>query len=338
MGVVWSGRAVLSLLALGTIMPVNLALAAPPSLSLPIDCLPGKTCFIQNYVDADPSSAVSDYFCSKSSYDGHQGVDFRIRSVADMKRGVQVLAAASGVVKAVRDGMKDRLIRGRGNPAIKGRECGNGLVIDHGDGWETQYCHLFKGSLLPKTGDPIKRGQQLGFVGLSGETTFPHIHLTVRHNGKTVDPFSGAAPGKSKCGAKSSTDSLWEKDLLATLPYVSGQPLHMGFAAGSVQKELLMLKGGVPEPRSTKALAMVFYGQALNLLKGDQLRIELTGPKGFVVSSLSKPMNRHKASYLLFAGKKRINYAWPRGTYNGTFALLRGGKQIWKKNRELELR
>ena len=157
---------------LALFLPVNSAMAEPPVLSLPLECIPQKTCFIQNYVDVDPASGVGDYRCGKSSYDGHKGIDFRIRSIAEMRRGVGVLAAA----RWNRQGGA----RWYGGPVdtkqrateIKGRECGNGLVIDHGDGWETQYCHLLKGSLLVKRGDEVTRGQKLGLVGLSGKTAF----------------------------------------------------------------------------------------------------------------------------------------------------------------------
>ncbi len=41
-----------------------------------------------------------------------------------------------------------------------------------------------KGTLRVKPGDIIKRGQILGLIGLSGNTTFPHVHLAVRHAGR----------------------------------------------------------------------------------------------------------------------------------------------------------
>ena len=330
-------RRCLSLLAFGTFMAIQPAMAEPPVLSLPLECIPQKTCFIQNYVDVDPTSGVGDYRCDKSSYDGHKGVDFRILSVAVMRRGVGVLAAAHGKVKAVRDGMQDRLYKKNQEADIKGRECGNGLVLSHGHGWETQYCHMLKGSLTVKKGDQVLRGQKLGLVGLSGKTAFPHVHMTVRYKRKTIDPFSGAAPGKSLCGATANHNSLWDKKILDQFPYVSGQVLHMGIAQEAVKKQDLMLKGGVSAPSSINSRALVFYGQAINLQKGDQLRISLIGPKGAIASTISDPMNRHKASYLLFAGKKRTTRTWPRGAYKGSFSLLRGGKQIWKETRELML-
>lgn len=327
--------AMLALAFLLLSVSANHAVAKAPNLSLPLDCVAQKTCFIQNYVDLDPSKYVRDYTCHKASYDGHKGVDFRILSIVAMKKGVRVLAAAGGVIKGVRDGMEDRLFGGKRASGVKGRECGNGLVIDHGEGWETQYCHMRKGSLTIKKGDLVKRGQKLGLVGLSGKTAFPHIHLSLRYRGRIVDPFGGEKPSNTACKTKTNA-SLWQQKVLKQFPYVSGQPFLWGFTDRPVKKGTLMTRGGVPVPASTKAAAMVFFGLALNLQKGDQLRISLRGPKGVIAGTVSKPMNRHKASYLLFAGKKRLSFSWPRGTYKGVFSLERNGKQVWEKVEILE--
>jgi murein DD-endopeptidase MepM/ murein hydrolase activator NlpD len=56
-----------------------------------------------------------------------------------MMKGVEVRAAASGVVRATRDGMLDVNLREIGPETIRGREGGNGVVIDHDGGWTTQY-------------------------------------------------------------------------------------------------------------------------------------------------------------------------------------------------------
>ncbi len=331
------GRRCLSLLAFGVFLPINCAKAQQPVLSLPLLCIAQETCFIQNYVDLDPSPSVRDWGCGKSSYDGHKGVDFRIVSIAALKTGVRVIAAAPGVIKGMRSDMPDRLMGGRGAPDITGRECGNGLVIDHGEGWETQYCHLRKNSLLVKKGDRVTRGQELGLVGLSGKTTFPHVHLSVRHNKKTIDPFHGQQRSKTTCRPKSKYGPLWQKSVQMQFPYASGQPFMWGFSHRSVGKEILMARGAMRVPQSTKAPGLVFYGQALNLQKGDQLLIKLTGPKGFVATT-HKRMVKNMATYLLFAGKKRPGALWPAGTYKGAFILRRDGKQVWEQSRELEWR
>ena len=110
-------------------------------------------------------------------------------------------ASAAGRVKAARDGVEDRLVRDEaGRAAVKGRECGNGVVIDHGEGWETQYCHMRKGSVTAKPGDAVEAGAKLGEVGASGEAGFAHVHLTVRQNGRPLDPFDGGPAVGAACG------------------------------------------------------------------------------------------------------------------------------------------
>ncbi|NPA95639.1 MAG: M23 family metallopeptidase [Thermodesulfobacteria bacterium] len=310
--------------------------ASRPILSLPIACHPLKNCFIQNYVDLDPTSAVHDYTCGKASYDGHRGTDFRTASIEAMEKGVPVFAAAPGKVKTVRDGMTDSLVVSESDRSlILHQECGNGLLVLHADGWETQYCHLRQGSLRVRPGDFVKRGQLLGLVGLSGNTTFPHVHLTVRYKGQVIDPFTGTVPGDMPCS--SSDGSLWHPSVLNAFPYSDGQPFVMGFADHAVGEAELMQKGELPWPSSRDVPALVFYGMVLNLQKGDQLRIVLTGPDGELAHTATKPFNRHKASYLFFAGKKRGNGYWPAGTYQGVFSLLREDRILWSKAKKLVL-
>ena len=128
-----------------------------PRLGLPADCTLGQTCFIQQYPDADPGPAAQDFMCEGLSYDGHKGTDFGLPSLAAMDAGVTVIAAAPGIVRGVRDEMADRLYSPQ-DDTLSGRDCGNGAVIDHGGGWETQYCHLAQGSLTVASGDVVERG------------------------------------------------------------------------------------------------------------------------------------------------------------------------------------
>jgi murein DD-endopeptidase MepM/ murein hydrolase activator NlpD len=205
-------------------MPVATAadFAAPPALVLPLACHAGVDCFVQNYVDhAGPTPR--DHHCGSQTYAGHDGSDFRLTSTAAQRRGVAVLAAAPGTVRALRDGVADHLIENAADQAaIAGRECGNGVVIDHPGGWQSQYCHMARGSLAVRVGQRVVSGERLGLVGLSGDTRFPHVHFSLRHDGKVVDPFApqmaaggcGAGdgglrragqrvftPGGSRCGA-----------------------------------------------------------------------------------------------------------------------------------------
>ena len=78
-----------------------------PRLALPIDCIPGRTCHIQNYTDADPGSGARDFTCGPLTYDSHKGTDFALPDLALMRAGVTVRAAAPGRVTGLRDGMAD---------------------------------------------------------------------------------------------------------------------------------------------------------------------------------------------------------------------------------------
>ncbi len=65
---------------------------------------------------------------------------------------------------------------------------GKAVIIDHGLGVFTFYCHFSK--LLVKRGDFVRRGDVIGKVGATGRVTGPHLHWAINVAGKSVDPFS----------------------------------------------------------------------------------------------------------------------------------------------------
>ncbi|WP_417493311.1 peptidoglycan DD-metalloendopeptidase family protein [Maricaulis sp.] len=69
---------------------------------------------------------------------------------------------------------------------------GNTIAIDHGDGWETIYAHLDGFDVV--AGDQVAAGQQIGRVGTTGNSTGPHVHVELHHDGERVDP-AGVIPG-----------------------------------------------------------------------------------------------------------------------------------------------
>lgn len=96
---------------------------------LPVNCTLDDTCYIQNYVDHDPTSGASNFLCGPHTYDTHKGTDFALNSLTAMEAGIDVLAAASGVVQGVRNDMRDVLYTPDLDAEIDGRDCGNGWVI-----------------------------------------------------------------------------------------------------------------------------------------------------------------------------------------------------------------
>lgn len=289
-------------------------------LQQPIDCELGQDCYIQQYVDHDTGSGARDYRCQPLSYDQHKGTDFALRNTEQVLRGVNVIASAPGTVRNVRDGMADRLFSDANAENVSGRECGNGVVISHDDGWETQYCHLKKGSITVKKGQSVSTKTILGQVGLSGRTQFPHVHLSVRKDGKVVDPFD--PDGSITCG-QPDQNTLWK----TPLAYQAGAVLQAGFH-DSVPK-FSDVKNGRAAKNSlpANAPAIVIYGYAFGTQKGDTMHLTLTGPDGVMVDQ-KVTIDKQQAQMFRAAGKRLKASSWSTGTYSGSAALLRDGRII----------
>ena len=314
------------LLAAAVAVPflIGTASAEPPRFTLPIQCDPGKDCWIVNYPDHDPSPGVKDYACRDASYDGHKGTDFAIRDLEEMRQGVPVLAAAAGTVLGVRDGMEDvdfRRLPG-GRKALEGKDCGNGVGIDHGDGWWTQYCHMRRASLKVKTGQKVEAGQTLGLVGHSGRAMFPHLHFQVMRKKAVVDPFSG--PGKTDaCDPR--VARMWKAETAPRIGYGPSAIYNMGFSA-KVPKSAAVRDGlHQDEVLPAQAPALLLWADIFRVRKGDTLTLIITGPDGEEVVSHGNVLDKTQARRFVFAGKKRKALFWPRGAYLGEVVLKRGG-------------
>lgn len=288
-------------------------------LALPVDCALGETCHIQQTVDHDPTEGASDFACGTMTYDGHKGTDFALPSLAAQALGVDVLAAAPGTVRGVRDGMADILQTGDAAPDVAGKECGNGVVISHGDGWETQYCHLANGSLAVRNGDTVAAGTVLGQIGLSGKTQFPHLHLSVRQNGAVIDPFD--PDGAISCNAVSE-DTLWQDEL----PVPAGGLIAAGFANGV--PEYADIKAGKAAASTLKSSEpVVIWGYIFGGRVGDEMRLQITGPSGEVIDK-TEVLDRNQAQLFRATGRRAPVGGWDAGTYRGTIDLIRDGTTL----------
>ncbi|WP_293676644.1 M23 family metallopeptidase [uncultured Phenylobacterium sp.] len=307
--------------------------APAPALAFPLACQPGRTCEIQHYVDRDPGPGTQDYRCGLQTYNAHSGIDIRLPSMVALRRGVAVLAAAPGKVARLRDGVADISIRAEGAPSVANAECGNGVVVDHGGGWETQYCHMARGSIVVKVGQPVVAGTALGRVGLSGNTEFPHLHLSVRHNGQVVDPFAPAPTPPGSCRPQT---SLWTPQAQAQMAYHAGAILNAGFTEAQFQQE--DLEEGRIRPFTAASPWLIAYGRAIALLPGDEIELVLRGPDGKVLTqSRRPPLARWRAQEFTYIGKRRPPTGWSSGRYTAEYRVWRKGAVALSRHLEIAL-
>ncbi|RGT72649.1 peptidase M23 [Ruminococcus sp. AF18-22] len=111
-------------------------------------------------------SYQSSYFGEIREYEvgGHKGHDYAAAE------GTPTYAAAAGTVLIAEFSLS----------------AGNWVVIDHGNGLTTKYMH--HSALCVTAGQYVEKGQQIGFVGSTGQSTGPHLHFQVEENGIAVNP------------------------------------------------------------------------------------------------------------------------------------------------------
>ena len=155
----------------------------------PVAGVIGEDWEINNYLDlafcnkGTRVDYVGVYGNKAKNYDNHDAVDIDIPNFRQQDAGVDVYAAAEGIVEDLEDGRFDRVTSG----------CGDGpnyVVIKHPDGSKTYYYHLRKDSVPVITNQNVTAGTVIGQIGSSGCSSNPHLHFTVRDpNGMIVSPF-----------------------------------------------------------------------------------------------------------------------------------------------------
>lgn len=309
------------------------------TLSLPIRCELGDTCWIPNYVDLKPGKGVLDYTCGDATYDApptgqHKGIDFAVRDMAVVRQGVPVLAAASGQVIGMRDGMQDVDFKEADEGSVQNKECGNAVRIKHPNGFITQYCHMRRGSVSVNKGDRVERGQPLGLVGLSGKAAFPHLHFQVEQDKKIIDPFVGLAR-KKDCGAGESP--LWDEMAMAKLPYQPTAIYNAGFSSQAPERKSISAGLYKDRPLKQTAPAIVVWAEFFRVQSGDEVVINIVGPRGEKIHDQRLPITADKAYYLAYSGLRLKQPMWPPGTYHAEVTLIRNA-QTFSVARQVEVR
>jgi murein DD-endopeptidase MepM/ murein hydrolase activator NlpD len=101
------------------------------------------------------------------------------RGSAAMHAGIDLSAAYGTPIYATADGVVDRAEWFGGY--------GNMVEIDHGKGIATRYGHMSR--IAAHTGERVKRGELIGYVGSTGRSTGNHLHYEVRIDGHAVNPI-----------------------------------------------------------------------------------------------------------------------------------------------------
>ena len=139
-------------------------------------------------------------------YSMHTGIDFAAPV------GTPIFAAAGGVVAS----------------AEVHPEFGNAVTIDHGNGLSTLYAHASRFAV--KTGDIVRKGQAIAYVGTTGRSTGPHLHFEVHVGGVPQNParyLATAKPGSPLAGLAPVA--------AAAQPAVAAQAVHVAQMAAAVQ-------------------------------------------------------------------------------------------------------
>ena len=98
----------------------------------------------------------------------------------DFHSGMDIASGPGMPVKATADGIVSFAGWSGGN--------GNLVALEHGLGFSTYYAH--NRSVVVKVGQKIKRGDVIGYIGSTGNSTGPHVHYEIWRDGKAVDPAS----------------------------------------------------------------------------------------------------------------------------------------------------
>jgi hypothetical protein len=96
--------------------------------------------------------------------------------------GEDVLAVVDGIVSRVVTGQPNNAIGQPPFPPIVATGGGNEVVVYLGDGIFTMYAHLVSGSVSAYVGQRVRRGDVLGKLGNTGQSTAPHLHFQVMDN------------------------------------------------------------------------------------------------------------------------------------------------------------
>lgn len=141
-----------------------------------------------------------------TSYYGNRQYYYQGKLVKDFHRGIdlvggsEIIAFADGIVTSI---------------CNKGEQYGTGCYVrlKHNNGWQTLYYHLKSGSVCVKVGQSVKKGEKLGIMGTTGQSTGVHLHFQIDKGSSAtaINPYDYVFNNKELVGDTSTNTSSSNK-------------------------------------------------------------------------------------------------------------------------------
>jgi murein DD-endopeptidase MepM/ murein hydrolase activator NlpD len=297
----------------GVLVPATVDRSEGSTFAFPLGCRLGSDCWLGNYVDRDKrSGSARDYEEGELTYDQHEGTDYLVNGFAAMDLGIDVLAAAAGIVVLAEDSFPDRCTDNC--PAATE----NYVFLGHADGTVTTYFHLRKGSVLVTPGETVRRGQKIAEVGSSGSSTDPHLHFDwlEPHSMTYLDPFT-------------TTEDTYVTPWESPSPYQGYDGVSVARIA--LSRQLVELASWSVDPPAATALktgdSIFIYAYVVRPEQGRRYSIQLRDGTGTVRDTVTQIPDASAAYFWL---PVPVTLAGPAGTWE---IRLLDGERLVKKMR-----
>ncbi|MGC8697278.1 MAG: M23 family metallopeptidase, partial [Halothiobacillus sp.] len=100
---------------------------------------------------------------------------------------------------------------------------------------ETVYGHMSRFNDALKTGSTVAMGQTIGFVGMTGDATGPHLHYEFHVNGVYTDPLVAKMPEANPIPSKYRKDFLAQTQSVLDLMAQNSQPTRLNSASAAAR-------------------------------------------------------------------------------------------------------
>ena len=163
-------------------------------------------------------------------------------------------------------------------------------------------------------------------LGFPDAPSFPHLHVTLRKDGKPIDPFTGRGM-ESECGQSGTSE--WAEAATESIAYSAPGVFNAGFSDTAPSMETVMAGTSHADVIPPSADAMIFWAQLYGVKEGDVVHTKLVGASSGVLAESKTVIDKNQVEYLTFVGKKRTGDSLPEDVFSGAVTLKRalGGSE-----------